>query len=196
MSILTTLQTPIFAAEGILHLNRENYQLEVAGLADKHGIFSLQELKQNFPEQSKDFRLTSVSGWSVRAKWNGILWQDFIAMIQPLPTARYALFSSAKDYTTAVLMSDLMASTSMLVWGVDGESLEDEYGGPLRMVIPNLWGYKSCKWLVKIEFVEKYATGYWELRGYSHRGAIEPGETYDVNARKYRPISGGEVTEF
>ncbi|SMC94297.1 molybdopterin-dependent oxidoreductase [Sporomusa malonica] len=92
---------------------------------------------------------------------------------------RYALFSRAKDYTTTVLLTDLSASTSMLVWGAGGESLEDEYGGPLRMLIPNLWGYKSCKWLVKIEFVEKYVMGYWELRGYSHSGDIEPGETYD-----------------
>jgi DMSO/TMAO reductase YedYZ molybdopterin-dependent catalytic subunit len=196
VSILATLETPIFAAEGILHLNRETYLLEVAGLADNLGRFSLGELKQKFPNKNETSRLTSVSGWSVRIDWNGILWRDFIAMVKPSPKARYAIFSSAKDYTTTVLLSDLSASTTMLVWGAGGELLEDEYGGPLRMLVPNLWGYKSCKWLVKIEFVEKYVMGYWELRGYSHNGAIEPGKTYDVNTRQYRPISGGEVTEF
>lgn len=190
------LKTPIFAAEGVLHLNREKYQLEVTGLANNPGRFSLEELKQQFPIQSQNSRLTSVSGWSVRTEWDGILWQDFTAMIKPSANARYALFSSAKDYTTAVLLSDLSASGSMLVWGAGGEPLEDEYGGPLRMLIPNLWGYKSCKWLVKVEFIEKYVMGYWELRGYSHNGTIEPGETYDVNTRQYRPITGGEVTEF
>ncbi len=196
MSMLTRLNTPIFAAEGILRVNRESYRLGVGGLTENTGIFSLHELKNQFPAQSRNFRLTSVSGWSVRADWDGILWQDFIAKVKPSPKARYAIFSSAEDYTTAVLLSDLAASTAMLSWGVGGEPLEDEYGGPLRMVIPNLWGYKSCKWLVKIDFVDKYATGYWELRGYNHRGSIEHGETYDVNTRQYRPIGGGEVTEF
>jgi DMSO/TMAO reductase YedYZ molybdopterin-dependent catalytic subunit len=196
MSILKQLNTPVFAAEGVVHLDPKTLILAVDGLASGSRAFSLDQLKGEFPTETVNMRLTSVSGWSVRADWNGVLWHDFIQRVRPLDTARYALFYSASEYTTCVLLADLAASHSMLAWGAGGEPLEDEYGGPLRVVVPNLWGYKSCKWLTRISFVEKYVAGYWELRGYTHRGEIEPGETFDVNAQKYRAIPGGEVTGF
>jgi len=196
MSILKKMNTPVFAVEGILHLDHSLYQLKTTGLAASDRVLSLTELKTSFPVTVANTRLTSVSGWSVRADWEGILWKDFLAAVKPRDGARYAFLTSAGDYTTCILLSDLASSQAMLVWSVGGEALDDEYGGPLRMVVPNLWGYKSCKWLTQIDFVDKYATGYWELRGYTHRGDIEPGETFDVNSQKYRPIKGGEVTEF
>jgi DMSO/TMAO reductase YedYZ molybdopterin-dependent catalytic subunit len=64
------------------------------------------------------------------------------------------------------------------------------------MVIPNLWGYKSCKWLGKIEFINQEEGGYWEDRGYTRSGLIESGITFDMNTKTRRPIKGGEVTEF
>jgi DMSO/TMAO reductase YedYZ molybdopterin-dependent catalytic subunit len=196
MSVLKEMNTPVFAVEGVLHLDYDVYRLNVSGLADGDRAFSLSELKAGFPASRVSTRLTSVSGWSVRAYWEGILWRDFVAAFRPGDSARYALLTSAGDYITCILLSDLAASQAMLVWGANGEPLEDEYGGPLRMVVPNLWGYKSCKWLTKIAFTDKYVTGYWELRGYNHRGTIEPGETLDVNSKKRRPIMGGEVTDF
>ncbi len=196
MSVLKQMKTPVFAAEGVLHLDRDVFRLAVTGLPDGDRTFSLGELKANFPSSTADIRLTSVSGWSVRAAWDGILWRDFIAAVNPPRSARYAFLTSAGDYTTCILLSDLAASQAMIAWGVGREPLEDEYGGPLRLVVPNLWGYKSCKWLTRIVFTDKYITGYWELRGYTHRGDIEPGESFDVNSQKYRPIRGGEVTEF
>jgi DMSO/TMAO reductase YedYZ molybdopterin-dependent catalytic subunit len=196
MSILAKLNTPVFAAENVLHLDRENFVLRVSGTAGENRSLTLKELQTALPVKTVNSRLTSVSGWSVRADWDGVLWDDFVRYVKPLPSARYALFASGSEYTTCVLLADLAGSNSMLAWGVNGEPLEDEYGGPLRMIVPNLWGYKSCKWLVSVSFVEKYVTGYWELRGYSHRGDIEPGETFDVNSQQYRKIPGGEVTEF
>lgn len=196
MTILARMNTPVFAAEGVLRLDRSQYRLKITGLESGSRQLSLRELQEQLPAATVNSRLTSVSGWSVRADWQGTLWKTFVEHFHPQSSARYALFTSAGDYTTCVLLSDLAASSAMLVWGVAGEELEDEYGGPLRMIIPNLWGYKSCKWLRRIDFVDRYVTGYWELRGYEHRGSIEPGETFDVNSQKYRPIIGGEVTEF
>jgi len=196
MSTLKQLNTPIFAAEGVLHLERKNYQLAVDGLEIGSRNLSLGELKTAVTPRTVNMRLTSVSGWSVRADWDGILWHDFLKYIHPASSSCYVILSSASEYTTCLALKALAASTAMLVWGTAGEPLEDEYGGPLRLVVPNLWGYKSCKWLTTISFVEKYTAGYWETRGYSHSGNIEPGETFDVNSQKYRAISGGEVTEF
>lgn len=196
MSILKRMNTPIFAAEGIQHFDRTTFQLEVTGSHVEKVILKLPDLLKSFPISNINMRLTSVSGWSVRAIWDGILWEHFARKITSPENCRYVLFSSADHYNTAVSLEDLAASTAMLVWGVNGEALEDEYGGPLRMIIPNLWGYKSCKWLTQIQFLNDYQPGYWELRGYSHRGAIEAGETFDVNSQKWRPLQAGEVTDF
>lgn len=196
MSILAELKTPIFAAEGILHVDPATFQLNVSGLVERPLSYSLEELKQQFPVTTVNRRLTSVSGWSVRAEWNGILWRDLVNALGVRENARYVLFASPADYTTVVLLKDLEDGEALLAWGAGGHALEPEYGGPLRVVIPQLWGYKSCKWLCRIEFLEKYRTGYWELRGYSHRALIEPGETLDVNSGQTRTIPGGEVTDF
>jgi DMSO/TMAO reductase YedYZ molybdopterin-dependent catalytic subunit len=99
-------------------------------------------------------------------------------------------------YSTAVLSKDLENPRVLLAYGVNGDSIEAEYGGPLRMVVPNLWGYKSCKWVGKIEFINQEEGGYWEDRGYTRSGMIEPGYTLDINTQTRRPIRGGEVTEF
>jgi DMSO/TMAO reductase YedYZ molybdopterin-dependent catalytic subunit len=95
-----------------------------------------------------------------------------------------------------VPLKDLENPRVLLAYEVNGEPIELEYGGPLRMVIPNLWGYKSCKWLGRIDFMSHMEGGYWEDRGYTRSGIIEPGSTLDMNTKTRRPITGGEVTEF
>ncbi len=196
MTELARLRTPVFAAEGVQKIPLETFRLEVRGYVDRPLEFSLSQLKKSFRPSTVNSRLTSVSGWSVRADWDGILWRDFLAKIKVTSHATHALFHSVKMYTTCVSLEDLAGSTSMLVWGAGGEPLEEEYGAPLRMIVPNLWGYKSCKWLKTIEILDHYVPGYWETRGYTDSGTIEPGKTVDINTKSTRMIAGGEVTDF
>ncbi len=196
MTELARLKTPVFAAEGVLHIPVDSFRLEVKGLVNKSLEYSLDQLKAVYGETRINSRMTSVSGWSVRADWDGIPWKSFEAAIGLLPQATHILFHSARIYTTCVSLEDLRASTSMLVWGVGGEPLEDQYGGPLRMIVPNLWGYKSCKWIKTIEVLDHDVSGYWETRGYTDSGIIEPGKTVDINSKTTRPLKGGEVTEY
>ena len=81
-------------------------------------------------------------------------------------------------------------------WSVFPEPLEPKYGDPLRMVIPHLYGYKSCKWLGTIQFTDHVVTGFWEARGFTESGVIESGFTLDVNTRTRRFIPGDEVVDF
>jgi len=113
-----------------------------------------------------------------------------------MPQAAYVTFTSVGGYDTSMPLA-VLNDRVMLVYAVDGEPLEAEYGGPLRMLVPHLWGYKSCKWLSSIEFHKEERGGFWENRGYTRSGTIEPGLTLDINTRTERPIrGGGEVTEF
>lgn len=195
MSILTRLNTPVFKAEGIPSIDEETFRLNVWGLTEGEYQFTLAEIKE-MPFTRLNARLTSVSGWSVRAMWEGVLWKDFIKQIRLMPVANYVTFSSVGGYDTNIALNQLDERV-MLVYAVDGEPLETEYGGPLRMLVPHLWGYKSCKWLHDIEFTDSERGGFWEDRGYTRSGTIEQGMTLDINSRTERPIQGArEVTEF
>jgi len=196
MSTLRDLGTPIFKAGGMPAIDLQTYVLSVGGLVNEERNFSWQEIFA-MPKSIVNCRLTSVSGWSVRANWEGIKWGDFIKKITVDAKANHARFTTVGGgYTTVVSCKDLEHPRVLLAYGVNGEPIEPSYGGPLRMVIPNLWGYKSCKWLGRIEFIDQMEGGYWEDRGYTRSGIIEPGFTLDINTKTRRPIRGGEVTEF
>jgi len=196
MSVLKDLGVPIFKAGGIPAIDLRTYVLSAGGLLGKEHRFSWQEILA-LPKSQVDCRLTSVSGWSVRAHWGGIKWNDFLKKISLFPEVNHVRFASVGEgYTTVVQLKDLENPRVLLAYEVNGESIEVDYGGPLRMVIPNLWGYKSCKWLGRIDFINHMEGGYWEDRGYTRSGIIEPGFTLDMNTKTRRPIQGGEVTEF
>ncbi len=196
MSILKDLGVPAFKAGGMPVIDLQSYLLSVGGLVKEERYFSWQEMLA-MPKSRVNCRLTSVSGWSVRADWEGIQWIDFLQQILIDSKTNHVRFTSVGGgYSTAVLSKDLGNPRVLLAYGVNGDPIETEYGGPLRMVVPNLWGYKSCKWVGKIEFINQEEGGYWEDRGYTRSGMIEPGYTLDINTQTRRPIRGGEVTEF
>jgi len=196
MSVLSELNAPVFAAEGApADPDPAGWKVKIGGLVEKELILSPDDFK-SLDNSTVDCRLTSVSGWSVRADWDGALWRDFIEAHPPLPAATHATFISHGGYRTTVPIATLDHPRALWAWGAGGEALEVDYGGPLRMVVPNLWGYKSCKWVVEVVFTDRMERGYWESRGYSLDGEIEAGVTLDVNTGARRPIKGGEVTEF
>ena len=195
MSILKKLKTPVFYVEGAPEIDVEKYTLAVEGLVEKKRVFQLSDIMK-LKKTVADTRLTSVSGWSVRAEWGGVLFSDFLREIELKPAADHVIFSAVGDYTTCVALADLVQPNVLVCWEVGGAPLDRDYGGPLRMVIPHLWGYKSCKSLASMTFTDRMYGGYWEDRGYPRNAPIEPGQTFDINTRQQRPIGGGEVTEF
>jgi len=196
MSVLKDIGVPAFKAGGMPTIDIQTYVLSVGGLVNGERDFSWQEILA-MPKNKVNCRLTSVSGWSVRADWEGIKWSDFLRKITINIKANHVRFSTVGGgYRTVVSCKDLENPRILLAYGVNGEPIEPDYGGPLRMVIPNLWGYKSCKWLGEIDFIDQMEGGYWEDRGYTRSGMIEPGFTFDINTKTQKPIEGGEITEF
>ena len=86
---------------------------------------------------------------------------------------------------------------SILAHSYEDEYLSEDYGGPVRAFIPYLWGYKSAKSVVRIELMDYYVPGFWELRGYTDSAEIEAGACRDINdGGKVKQIPDGEVTGF
>ncbi|MCB2188993.1 MAG: molybdopterin-dependent oxidoreductase [Deltaproteobacteria bacterium] len=196
MSLLSRVNMPVFSAGGYPQIAPADFRLAVTGLVAAPAVYTLDQIKA-WPQSEVDARFASVSGFSVRAKWQGVAWADFLALAQPRPEASHAAFASwGGGYRTTVPLAELAAPRVLLCYAVEDEPLEPDYGGPLRMIIPNLWGYKSAKWLKEVEFTDHMETGYWESRGYSEHGRIERGVTYDLNSGNRRVIEGGEILDF
>ena len=81
----------------------------------------------------------------------------------------------------------------MIALQAEGEDLPVEYGGPVRAVFPHLWGYKSAKSIIAVDFLDRYELGYWETRGYEGDAHITATKLHDLNSAQTRYHGGGEV---
>jgi DMSO/TMAO reductase YedYZ molybdopterin-dependent catalytic subunit len=197
MSKLEELQTPYFWAEG--HpgpLRGEGWQVEVGGLASKPTTLTYEQIV-GLPKSIADARLTSVSGWSVHGQWGGVRLSEVLALVDPKPEAAHVrFFSHRRIYSTSIPLEVAMRERTLLAYEFEGEPLDADYGGPVRIFCPYLWGYKSAKSVVAVTLEERSIPGFWEVRGYPDNAQIQPGWTLDVNSGRRRRIPGGEVIEF
>jgi DMSO/TMAO reductase YedYZ molybdopterin-dependent catalytic subunit len=110
-----------------------------------------------------------VTGWSkLNNKWEGVTFQTVSDLVEPLKEARCVTVVAEGDYTTGLPLKDLLDDDVLLAYRLDDKLLEPEHGGPLRLVVPKKYAYKSAKWVRKLRFTEEQELGYWEKRGYSN----------------------------
>lgn len=110
-----------------------------------------------------------VEGWSrLNNRWEGVAFQTLSTLAKPLPAAKYVTVVCAGGYTTSLPLTELLADEVLLAYGLDREPLKPEHGGPVRLVVPQRYAYKSAKWVRQIRFTPEQELGYWEKRGYSN----------------------------
>ena len=114
---------------------------------------------------------STVSRWSkLDCLWEGVSALVLTELVKILPEARFALVHSADGYSTNLRLEDLFQEDVLLATHLDGKPLPREYGGPVRLVVPRLYFWKSAKWVTGVEFIEEETLGYWESRGYHPHG--------------------------
>ncbi|MFW9830255.1 MAG: molybdopterin-dependent oxidoreductase [Candidatus Thorarchaeota archaeon] len=146
--------------------NPKTWTLTIDGEVKNPVILSYDEFRGlPITTQTSDFHC--VEGWSVPDnKWEGVLFKDLAQRVQPKPTAHYVLFHAEHEYTSAIALQVLMEDDVILAWNRNNSPLRVEDGWPLRLVIPQLYAYKSVKWVRRITFLKDIKLGYWEKRGY------------------------------
>ena len=102
-----------------------------------------------------------------------------IAVVRPKPEAQHVIFHSYDTYTTNVPLDDFSADDVLLAWSWNRAPISREHGGPLRVVIPKLYFWKSAKWIKRIEFSVFDKPGFWEVRGYHNYGDPWLEQRYD-----------------
>ena len=144
-----------------------DYRLRVAGLVTRPVTLTLDDLRA-LPQTGITADFQCVTGWRVNdVPWSGVLLRDLLAEVGVRPEARALEFGSSDDvYTESLTLDqarrdDVLVATSML-----GGPVTDQHGGPVRLYVAPMYGYKSLKWLDRIELTEQVRPGYWEQRGY------------------------------
>ncbi len=111
-----------------------------------------------------------VTSWSrYDNTWEGVHIREILRRASPLPSAKFVMAHSWTGYTTNLPLSDLDDDDVMIVIKHDGQDLEADHGGPVRLLVPRLYAYKSAKWLDGLEFMQQDLPGFWERRGYHNR---------------------------
>ncbi|MFQ5761759.1 MAG: sulfite oxidase-like oxidoreductase [Candidatus Bathyarchaeia archaeon] len=158
--VLTYGSTPAVALE--------SWSLEVRGLVDRRlklaweDIFKLQKTVV-----VADFHC--VTGWTKpRNTWEGVTFRTLMKEASPRPEAAFASFECYGGYTTSLPLAALIDDEVLLAYSHNGAPLPAEHGGPLRLIVPKRYAYKSAKWLHVIELLKHDRLGFWELRGYSN----------------------------
>jgi DMSO/TMAO reductase YedYZ molybdopterin-dependent catalytic subunit len=143
------------------------WRLRIGGLVEQPLSLTYDELRA-LPRAEQVSNFHCVTGWSVNdVHWGGVRIADVLARAQPQATGHALRFVSMEvPYVDYLTMEQASLADVMLAYEMDGRPLPREHGAPVRLIIPEMYGYKSVKWLGQIDVVPHAVDGYWENLGY------------------------------
>ena len=151
-------------------VERWEWKLTVDGLVTKPVTWTFQDFLAQ-PQMQSTSDIHCVTAWSrYDNRWRGVLVTDLLALVQPKPETRFVLFQSYDTYTTNLPLEEFAVPDALLATHWEGEPLRVEHGGPVRVVVPQLYFWKSAKWAKRISFAAEDQPGFWEVRGYHNHG--------------------------
>ena len=143
------------------------WRLQIDGLVEQPQSLTYDELRR-LPRAEQVSTFHCVTGWSVKnVRWAGVRFRDLLAPARPLANGTVLSFVSAeKPYVDTLTLRQAELHDAMLAYEMDGAPLAREHGAPVRVVIPEMYGYKNVKWVERITVADAVESGYWEQRGY------------------------------
>lgn len=158
----------IYTTAGLPAIRAAAFRMRVGGLVAQPATFRLPDLLA-MPRARVVRDYHCVTGWSVpHVAWTGITLRDLLAMVRPRPAASYVLFGSADGaYTESLDLQQAHLPDVLLAYALNDRALSHEQGYPLRLVVPEMYGFKYIKWVDRITLSADLVPGYWENRGYA-----------------------------
>lgn len=157
----------IYSVTPIPSFSNATWSFTIDGLVDKPMTWNWEQfVKLARKVQVSDFHC--VTGWSVyKNTWEGIPLKQFLQEAGVKATARTVKFYSGDGvYTDSLTLEQAQMDDIMVAMLHDGNLIPNDLGGPVRLIVPKMYAYKSVKWLNRIELIDKDHVGYWEERGY------------------------------
>ena len=161
-----TEKWPVLHAGDVPDVDVATWTLTVDGEVESPLTLSYDELRA-LPATEVTTDIHCVTRWSrFDAGFKGVHWRELAALCRPKPTARFVIAHAEHGFTANVPLAALEDEHALVAYEADGEPLTAEHGGPVRLVIPTKYFWKSAKWLTGIELSSIDKPGFWERYGY------------------------------
>ncbi|KKO66249.1 Sulfoxide reductase catalytic subunit YedY precursor [Janthinobacterium sp. KBS0711] len=166
-------------------LRTRPWTVSIEGEVKKPMTLDLDALLKLAPLEERVYRLRCVEGWSMVIPWVGYSFSEIIKKVEPTGNAKYVEFITLADkkqmpgvgsrvlqwpYTEGLRIDEANHPLALLTLGMYGETLPNQNGAPVRMVLPWKYGFKSAKSIVKIRFVKEQPRTSWNLSAPSEYG--------------------------
>jgi DMSO/TMAO reductase YedYZ molybdopterin-dependent catalytic subunit len=159
---------PILHVGDVPAIDPAQWRLRVFGQVEQPFELSYEELRA-MPAAEYRGDIHCVTRWSKQAThWIGVPFSAIAARANPLPSAQFVVQHADNDYTTNLPLSVMLDDGVLIAYEFDGRPVEPIHGGPVRMLVPKKYFWKSAKWLHGIEFRDTDQKGFWEVRGYNN----------------------------
>ena len=146
----------------------KTWRLRLMGEVDNPVTLSWEELLA-LPKTEITADMHCVTTWSrLDNRWEGVAFKELVKLVRPRPSAAFVVAHCDAGYTTSLPVQVLADSDVLVAYRHDGIELPAEHGGPLRLVVPKRYAWKSAKWLEGLEWSERDRLGFWERNGYNN----------------------------
>ena len=155
-------------------LHTRPWPIEITGMVKKPQTINIDDLMRYRPLESRVYRFRCVEAWSMVIPWDGYSLSEFINFCEPLPSAKYVQFISVIDkkvmdlpfgydwpYKEGLRMDEAMNPLTLLTFGCYGQTLPNQNGAPVRVIVPWKYGFKSAKSIVRFHFTDKQPRTTW-----------------------------------
>jgi DMSO/TMAO reductase YedYZ molybdopterin-dependent catalytic subunit len=161
---------PVLHAGSVMQVERESWRLTVTGLVgspftiDWNGLLA-------FPAEEQISDIHCVTGWTkLDTRWKGVRVSRLLEGLEVSPQAHHSVIHAKGGWTTNLPLEELLGDDVLVAYEYDGRPIVAEHGGPVRLLVPRLYFWKSAKWLQGIELTADQRLGYWERLGYHELG--------------------------
>jgi DMSO/TMAO reductase YedYZ molybdopterin-dependent catalytic subunit len=161
---------PVLHVGDVPNIDPATWRLRIFGAVANPIDLSWEDLR-SLPAAEFRGDIHCVTRWSKQnTHWVGVKFSTLVERAQPHPGAKFVVQHADNDYTTNLPLSVMLDDDVLVAYEFDGQPIEPIHGGPVRMLVPKKYFWKSSKWLNGIEFRETDQKGFWEVRGYNNDG--------------------------
>jgi DMSO/TMAO reductase YedYZ molybdopterin-dependent catalytic subunit len=176
-----TVKWPVLSLGATPQVGADQWLLSVDGAVQNPYVLRWEELTSQ-PQTDWSGDIHCVTRWSkFGMRWRGVDVRHLIDRARPRAEASHLMAHCYGGYTTNLPLSDVLEHPALIAHEADGEPLEQDHGGPARLLVPHLYLWKSAKWVNRLELLDGDQLGFWEVNGYHHRGDPWREERYSVD---------------
>jgi DMSO/TMAO reductase YedYZ molybdopterin-dependent catalytic subunit len=163
-----TTDFPVLSAGPTPRTALDSWSFSIRQAGDTSRSWSWQELRA-LPAEDVTADIHCVTRWSkLDTMWQAVSIDTLLAQVEH--NARYVLAFCDGGYTTNLPLADVTGGQAWLAFGYDGQPLQPEHGGPVRLLVPHLYFWKSAKWVRGLDLLTEDEPGFWERYGYHNYG--------------------------